>query len=89
MRRNFEKMKFSKIKFLLIKMINIIELCLTLLINAETLCMNYFLCMNSISGLCLCLRDTAVNLTFHLNSVRWLVEGKGVEVVHEALVRHH
>ena len=38
--------------------------------------------MNSVSGLCLCLRDTTLNLS------RWSVEGEDVEGVHEVLVRH-
>ena len=48
-----------------------------------------FLCMNSISGLYLRLRDTALgfNLPFELS--RWLVEGEDVEVIHGVLVRHH
>ena len=45
--------------------------------------MNCVLNMNSVSGLCLCLRDTTLNLS------RWLVEGEDVEGVHEVLVRHH
>ena len=32
---------------------------------AWTLCMDCILCMNSVSGLCLCLRDTALYLTCH------------------------
>ena len=31
--------------------------------------MNGILCMNSVLGLCLCLRDTALKLTRHLNYV--------------------
>ena len=31
--------------------------------------MKCFWCMNSVSGLCLCLRDDALSLTFHLNCV--------------------
>ena len=51
--------------------------------------MKYFLYMNSVSGLCLCLRDTALNFNLPFDMCRWLVEGEDVEVVHEKLVRHH
>ena len=51
--------------------------------------MKYFLCVNSISRLCLCLRDTALNIKLPFDMCRWLVEGEDVEVVHEVLVRHH
>ena len=51
--------------------------------------MKCFRCMNSISGLCLCLRDTALNLNLSFELCRWLVEGKEVEGVHGVLVRHH
>ena len=51
--------------------------------------MKCLLCMNSVSGLCLCLRDTALKLNFPFDKCRWLVAGEDVEVVHEVLVRHH
>ena len=37
--------------------------------------------MNSISGLCLCLRDVAMDFNFPFNMCRWLVEGEDVEGV--------
>ena len=49
----------------------------------------FFLYMNSVSGLCLCLRDTALNFNLPFDMCRWLVEGKDIEGVHEVLVRHH
>ena len=48
-----------------------------------------FLYMNSVSGLCLCLGDTALNINLPFDMCRWLVEGEDVEVVHEVLVMHH
>ena len=42
---------------------------LALLMNAMTWYIEYFMCMNSVSGLCLCLRDTALKLTRHMNNV--------------------
>ena len=50
--------------------------------------MKCFMCMNSISGLCLCLRDTALYLTA-IELCRCLVEGEDVEGVNGVLVRHH
>ena len=44
--------------------------------------------MNSVSGLCLCLRDTALNINLSFDMYRWLVEGEDVAGVHEVLVRH-
>ena len=49
----------------------------------------FFLYMNSVLGLCLCLKDTALNINLPFDMCRWLVEGKDVEGVHEVLVRHH
>ena len=63
--------------------------CLAIPMNARTLCMKGFLCVNSISGLCLRLRDTALNMNLPFDMCRWLVEDEDVEVVHEVLVRHH
>ena len=44
---------------------------------------------NSVSGLCLHLRDTALKLNLSFDMCRWLIEGKDVKVVHGVLVRHH
>ena len=51
--------------------------------------MKYLLHMNSVSGLCLFLRETALNFNLPFDMCRWLVEGEDVEVFHEVLVRHH
>ena len=53
--------------------------------------MNCIMSMISVSGLCLCLRDTVLKLNCHLNCVdgQWLVEDEDVEGVHGVLVRHH
>ena len=51
--------------------------------------MKCFLCMNSVSGLCLCLRDTALEFNLPFDMCRWLVEGEDVEVVQGVLERHH
>ena len=51
--------------------------------------MKYFLYMNSVSGLCLCLRDTALKFNLSFDMCRWLVEGEGIVSVHGVLVRHH
>ena len=51
--------------------------------------MKCFLHLNSISGLCLCLRDTALNFNLLFDMCKWLVKGEDVGVVHEVLVRHH
>ena len=48
-----------------------------------------FLVLNSVSRLCLHLRDTALKLNWSFDMCRWLVEGEDVEVIHEVLVRHH
>ena len=63
--------------------------CLSFPMNARTLCMKCFLCVNSISRLCLRLRDTALNIKFPFDMSRWKVEGEDVEVVHGVLVRHY
>ena len=44
---------------------------------------------NSVSGLCLHLRDTSLKLNLPFDMCRWLVEGEDVEVVHEVLAKHH
>ena len=51
--------------------------------------MKCFLYVNSVSMLCLRLRDTALEFNLPFDMCRWLVEGEDVEVVHEVLVRHH
>ena len=51
--------------------------------------MKCFLCVNSISGLCLCLRDAALKFNLLFDMCRWLVEGEDVEGVHEVLAKHH
>ena len=45
--------------------------------------------MNSVSGLCLSLRDTALDLNLPFDMCRWLVKGEDVEGVHGVLVKHH
>ena len=61
--------------------------CIT--VNAWTLCMKCFMCMNSVSGLYLRLRDTKLGFNLSFDLCRGLVTGEDVEVVHEVLVRHH
>ena len=51
--------------------------------------MECFLYVNSVSGLCLRLRDTAREFNLPFDMCRWLVEGEDVEVVHEVLAKHH
>ena len=51
--------------------------------------MKCFLYMNSVSGLCLRLRDTALDINLPFDMCRWLVEGEDVEGVHEVLAKHH
>ena len=63
--------------------------CLAFPMNARTLCMKCFLCVNSVSRLCLRLRDTALNIKLSFNMCRWLVKGEDVEGVHEVLAKHH
>ena len=48
-----------------------------------------YLYMNSVSGLCLRLRDIALEFNLPFDMCRWLVEGEDVEGVHGLLVRHH
>ena len=57
--------------------------------NALTLRMRIFRNLNSVSGLCLHLRDTALKLNLPFDICRWLVVGEDVEVVHGVLIRHH
>ena len=51
--------------------------------------MNCILCMNSVSGMCLCLRDTALRFNLPFELCRWLVEGEDIKGVHGVLVKHH
>ena len=51
--------------------------------------MKCFLYVNSVSRLCLRLRDTALEFNLPFDMCRWLVEGEDVEVVHEVLAKHH
>ena len=51
--------------------------------------MKCFLYMNSVSGLCLCLRDTTLDINLPFDMCRWLVEGEDVEGVYEVLAKHH
>ena len=51
--------------------------------------MKCFMYVNSVSGLCLRLRDIALNINLPFDMCRWLVEGEDVEGVHGLLVRHH
>ena len=45
--------------------------------------------VNSVSRLCLHLRDTALKPNLPFDMCRWLVEGEDVGVVHEVLAKHH
>ena len=51
--------------------------------------MKCFLYVNSVLGLCLRLKDTALEFNLPFNMCRWLVEGEDVEGVHEVLAKHH
>ena len=51
--------------------------------------MKCFLYVNSVSRLCLRLRDTALNFNFPFDMCRWLVEGEDVEVIYRVLAKHH
>ena len=44
---------------------------------------------DSVSGLCLSRRDTALRLNLSFKLCRWLVKDEDVEGVQEVLVRHH
>ena len=64
MKQDFGKMKISKIKFLWKKN----DLTCEMIVPYACKCWDieyelYILSMNSVSGLCLCLRDTALYLT--------------------------
>ena len=51
--------------------------------------MKCFLYVISVSGLCLRLRDIALEFNLPFDMCRWPIEGEDIEVVHEVLVRHH
>ena len=53
------------------------------------LLMKCFRYVNSISRLCLRLRDTALEFNLPFDMCRWLVEGEEVEAVHEVLAKYH
>ena len=57
--------------------------------NALTLRIEIFRYVNSVSGLCLHLRDTSLNLNLPFDICRWLVAEEDVEVVHEVLAKYH
>ena len=57
--------------------------------NAWTLRIEIFRYVNSVSGLCLHLRDAALKLNLPFDMCRYLVMGEDVEVVNGVLVRHH
>ena len=48
-----------------------------------------FRCVNSVSRLCLHLRDAALKLNLPFDMCRWLVAGEDLGVVHEVLAKHH
>ena len=45
--------------------------------------------VDSVSGLCLHLRDVVLNFNSPFEMCRWLVAGEDVEVVHKVLAKHH
>ena len=47
------------------------------------------MCVNIVSGLCLHLRDAALELNLPFDMCRWLVAGEDVGVVHKVLAKHH
>ena len=51
--------------------------------------MKCFLYANSVSGLCLRLKDTILEFNLSFDICRWLVEGEDAGVVHEVLAKHH
>ena len=57
--------------------------------NALTLCIKNFRCVNSVSRLCLHFRDAALKINLPFDMRRGLVAGEDVEVVHEVLAKHH
>ena len=63
--------------------------CLAFPMNARTLCIKCFLCVNRVLGLCLRLIDTALEFNLPFDICRRLVESEDVEIVHEVLAKHH
>ena len=57
--------------------------------NAWTQCIKFFRYVDSVSGLCVCLKDTVLNFNLPFDMCRWLVEGEDVEGVHGVLVKDH
>ena len=57
--------------------------------NTLTLRIEIFRYVNSVSGLCLHLRDAVLKLNLSFDMCRWLVLGENVEVVHEVPAKHH
>ena len=51
--------------------------------------MKYFRYVNSVSGLCLRLRDIALKLNLSFDMCKCLITGEDIEVVHGVLVKHH
>ena len=51
--------------------------------------MKCFMYVYSVSGVCLRLRDTALEFNLPFDMCRWLVEGEDVEGVHEVLAKHY
>ena len=49
---------------------------------------NFSVC-DSVSGLCLHLRDAALKLNLPFDMCKWLVAGEDVGVVHEVIAKHH
>ena len=80
-------MKFSEI--FVVKINLMWNYCLAFPMNARTLCMKCFLCVNSVSRLCLRLRDTTLNINLPFDMCRWLVEGEDLEGVHQCLTSRH
>ena len=61
-------MKFSKIKFLMVKKcFKCIIDCLALPVNARTMHIHLFMCMKSVSGRCLYLEDPELKLNVPLD----------------------
>ena len=48
-----------------------------------------FMCVNSVSRLCLRLRDTVLEFNLPFDMCRWPVTEEDVDVIHEVMVRHH
>ena len=82
-------MKFSTIKVLLLILICYIELLSCISYDCKDIVYKIFRYVNSVSGLCLRLRDNALDINLPFDMCGWLVEGEDVGVVHGVLVRHH